>query len=162
MRYLIIAITSLAPGVEVRGSIPLTFIFFNDGVERFYGVSIAIVANLLIAPIIITLLGRVDMMVRNSRYVPKTLRSMYIKVLNYVNTKSVKVRKYSFAGLLLFTAVPLPGTGAWTASLIAFLIGMDKVRAIIAIEVGVLVASLIVLAATYLGLEIVKILFLLP
>ncbi len=162
MRYSTIVITSLAPGVEVRGSIPLTFILFNDSFGRFYGISIAIATNLLIAPLIMMLLGRVDMMVRSSRYVPQTLRNTYVKILDYVGIKSVKIRRYSFTGLLLFTAVPLPGTGAWTASLIAFLVGMGRVRAIVAIEIGVLIASLIVLTTTYLGLEIVKAVFLLP
>ncbi|MEM1710237.1 MAG: small multi-drug export protein [Sulfolobales archaeon] len=161
MKYLFVLITSLTPGVEVRGSIPLTFILFNDGPGRLYSTCLAIAGNLLIAPIMLALLSTVDRVIRNSRNFPRKIRNLYVKVLEYVSTKSSKVRKYSFIGLLTFTAVPLPGTGAWTASLIAFIINMDRVKAIIAIEVGVLIASLLVLATTYLGLEIVKAVFLL-
>lgn len=161
IKYLLVLTTSLTPGVEVRGSIPLTFILFNDGASRFYSTCLAIAGNLLIAPIILALLSTVDRAIRNSRNFPREIRNLYVKMLEYANAKSSKVRKYSFIGLLTFTAVPLPGTGAWTASLIAFIIGMDRVKALIAIEVGVFIASLLVLTATYLGLEIVKTIFLL-
>lgn len=161
-KYLLILLTSLTPGIEVRGSIPLTFILFNDGLGRIYGTSVAVIGNLLIAPPIIALLKTLDNLIRTSRYIPKTLRSIYVIALNYARIKSLKLRKYSFVGLMTFTAVPLPGTGAWTASLISFLIGMDRVKAVLAIEVGVLIASVIVAAATYLGLEAVKALFLIP
>ncbi|MCS7109132.1 MAG: small multi-drug export protein [Sulfolobales archaeon] len=161
-KYLLILLTSLAPGIEVRGSIPLTFILFSDGLGRIYGTSVAVIGNLLIAPPVIALLKTLDDLIRTSRYIPKTLRGIYVIALNYARIKSLKVRRYSFLGLMTFTAVPLPGTGAWTASLISFLIGMDRVKAVLAIEVGVLIASLIVAAATYLGLEAVKALFLIP
>ncbi len=160
LHYLLILITSLTPGIEVRGSIPLAFMLFNNESERFYGTFIGITGNLLISPLLLTFLDAVDHVIRGSRRIPQILRTSYIKVLNYVEVKSVRARRYSFVGLLIFTAVPFPGTGAWTASLVAFIIRMSKVKAIAAIELGVLVASLIVLAATYLGLEILKAIFL--
>ena len=54
-----------------------------------------------------------------------------------------------FLGLLLFVGIPLPGTGAWTGSLIASLLEMDIKKASIAIFLGVLLATLIVSTLSY-------------
>ena len=50
---------------------------------------------------------------------------------------------------MLFVAIPLPGTGAWTGALIAAMLDMQLKRAFPAIAVGVLTAAIIVTAATY-------------
>ena len=62
-----------------------------------------------------------------------------------------KVKKYGFWGLLMFVAIPLPGTGAWTASLVAAMLGMRLKDSVPAICVGVICAGLIVTCA-YFGL----------
>ena len=54
-----------------------------------------------------------------------------------------------FLGLLLFVGIPLPGTGAWTGSLVAALLDMDFKKAITAIFLGILLATLIVGSLSY-------------
>ena len=55
-----------------------------------------------------------------------------------------KVELYGYWGLLIFVAIPLPVTGAWTGTLGAWVLGMDKKKAILAILGGVLVAGFFV------------------
>lgn len=55
----------------------------------------------------------------------------------------------AFLGLYLFVAIPLPGTGAWTGSLVAALFGMKKWRAFFAVFLGVLTAGVIMTLASY-------------
>lgn len=55
----------------------------------------------------------------------------------------------AFLGLYLFVAIPLPGTGAWTGSLVAALFGMKKWRAFLAVFLGVLTAGVIMTLASY-------------
>ena len=64
-------------------------------------------------------------------------------------SKKDQIEKYEFWGLLLFVGIPLPGTGAWTGSLIAALIGMDKKKALGAIICGVLLAAVIMYLVSY-------------
>ena len=61
-----------------------------------------------------------------------------------------KVDKYGFWGLFLFVAVPLPLTGAYTGTILAWLLGMNWKKAFPAVGLGVLVAGAIVLLITYL------------
>lgn len=55
----------------------------------------------------------------------------------------------AFLGLYLFVAIPLPGTGAWTGSLVAAVFGMKKWRALLAVFLGVLTAGVIMTLASY-------------
>jgi len=49
---------------------------------------------------------------------------------------------------IILVAIPLPGTGAWTGSFVAFLLGLDRRRAFMAIAWGVLIAGVLVTLAT--------------
>jgi uncharacterized membrane protein len=57
-----------------------------------------------------------------------------------------KIRKYKYIGLILFVAVPLPFTGAWTGALIAYLFDLDIKKSMITIFIGVLIAAFIMAA----------------
>ena len=63
--------------------------------------------------------------------------------------KGDTVRRYGKWALLLFVAIPAPGTGAWTGALIAALMNMKLRDAIPVILIGVCIAGLIVTAITY-------------
>jgi uncharacterized membrane protein len=62
--------------------------------------------------------------------------------------KANRVRQFEFWGLLLFVAIPLPGTGAWTGALVAALLDVRMKRALPPIITGVVVAAVIVSLAT--------------
>ena len=59
------------------------------------------------------------------------------------------VTKYGFIGLCILVAIPLPGTGAWTGSLVAAFLDMRLKQAIPSIALGVVIAGLIVSVITY-------------
>jgi uncharacterized membrane protein len=61
------------------------------------------------------------------------------------------IEKYERVGLVLFVAIPLPITGAWTGSIAAVLLGMSFKKAILSIFLGVLIAGVIVTCLTLLG-----------
>jgi uncharacterized membrane protein len=58
------------------------------------------------------------------------------------------VDKYGFWGLFLFVAVPLPFTGAYTGTILAWLLDVDWKKAFPAVGVGVIVAGVIVFLIT--------------
>jgi uncharacterized membrane protein len=160
-RYIFIFVLSLMPTIEVRGSVPMVFILFRNNYEASIALVIAIVSNLIIAPILFLALDWFNDMIMTSKRFPSLLKNIYLRVLRYARSKGTKINRYSLVGLLLFVAIPLPGTGAWTGSIVAYVLGFDKKKSIIAIELGVIVASLIVLFVTVLGIEILKRIFML-
>ena len=97
-------------------------------------------------PFIILFVRRVFQWIRAR--IPK-LGSMVDRLEQKAWAKSDKVQKYELWGLLLFVAIPLPGTGAWTGSLIAALMDMKLKRCVPVIVLGVVIAGVIVTSLTY-------------
>jgi uncharacterized membrane protein len=64
-------------------------------------------------------------------------------------SKSDQIEKYEFWGLVLFVGIPLPGTGAWTGSLIAALLGIRFRKAFPAVMLGILLATVIMTVLSY-------------
>ena len=60
-----------------------------------------------------------------------------------------KIDRYGFFGLLLFVGIPLPGTGAWTGSLVASVFDMDLKKASISILLGIFLAAVIMTFLSY-------------
>lgn len=60
-----------------------------------------------------------------------------------------KIDRYGFFGLMLFVGIPLPGTGAWTGSLVAALFDMDLKKASISILLGIFLAAIIMTFVSY-------------
>ena len=64
-------------------------------------------------------------------------------------SKSNQIQKYAYLGLFLFVGIPLPGTGAWTGSLIAALLEMDNKKSFGIIVLGVIMAGIIISILSY-------------
>jgi len=82
---------------------------------------------------------------------------LYKKVFNFyienrIRKKLIKFQgkysAYGFLALTLFVAIPFPTTGAWTGTILAWFIGLDRKKSIIAISFGVLIAAIVMLFAS--------------
>ena len=79
----------------------------------------------------------------------KLLRPLVEKMENKAMKKRDQIEKYEFWGLVLFVGIPLPGTGAWTGSLIAALLGMKFKKAFPAVIIGICMATVIMWFISY-------------
>jgi len=140
---LIVLFLSMTPIVESRGSIVYGIAI---GLNPAQVLAISITGNLAIAPIIIPLLNLMERVLRRyrlSRF--KRLISLYLNLLDNIRSRGCRyVDKYGLLGLTIFVAVPIPGSGAWAGSALAYMIGFKYTRSIIAISIGVLAAALVV------------------
>ena len=71
------------------------------------------------------------------------------EVVNAIPTKPAKMSRGVFLALMLFVAIPLPATGAWTGSLVAALFNLDRRQSFLAIVLGVLISGTIMSLASY-------------
>ena len=142
MEYLRILILSMIPVTELRGAIPIGIAMDLNPI----GVYIASVlgSTLVSVPLVLTYRHIVQFM-RDKKILTKLLNKIDQKIENSMK----KMKAASFLGIILFVGIPLPGTGAWTGSLIAALIGMDKKKALGAIICGVLLAAVIMYLVSY-------------
>ena len=67
------------------------------------------------------------------------------------NKVSEKVNKYGLLGLMLFVAIPLPITGAWTGTVGAWVLGLDRKKSILFILLGILISGTVVSTVIYTG-----------
>ncbi len=127
---------TFVPGVELRGSLPLSILYYrNNPVVSFF---VLTAFNILIVPLVFLLWDIALFLADKIKIV-----DIYLKKLRKRSEKAVE--KYGFWALALFVAIPLPGTGAYTGAFIAELFGMDKRKAFLSVAVGVFVAGLLVM-----------------
>ena len=79
----------------------------------------------------------------------KKLKPLVEKLEARAMSKKDQIEKYEFWGLVLFVGIPLPGTGAWTGSLIAALLGIKFKKAFPAIMLGICMATVIMWFVSY-------------
>jgi uncharacterized membrane protein len=132
-------LVTVSPISELRGGIPLGISF---GLPPWFVFLIAVVANALIFfPVFFALRFFYDKFLFR---IP-----LFDKYLGNLRKRGGPiVDKYGFWGLALFVAVPLPLTGAYTGTILAWLLGMNWRRAFPAVSLGVLVAGIVVLLIT--------------
>ena len=80
------------------------------------------------------------------------MNSFIGKLEKRAEEKQVIVDKYGALGLVLLVAIPLPGTGAWTGSLVAALMRMKRKKAVPLIFTGVVIAAILMTVITKLGI----------
>lgn len=132
---------AMSPVVEARGAIPYGVL---SGMDPWAVFLISTAGNLFPVPLLLMFLSRVDHIIK-SRKETNLVRKVYEKYVGSLRGRAKgKIDRYGFWGLMLFVAVPMPGTGAWTGSLVAYLFGLENKRALLAISAGVIAASLIV------------------
>ena len=156
---LVAVILALSPVSEVRGAIPYVMVMIHDSTARVVGLIVSIASNMLVPIMGYYVLDLLDRLVR-SKFTPGAVKRIYDWLLKLGRKRALHLRKESYVALALFVGVPLPFTGAWTGTLVAYVLGLTRWKAIVAISVGVLIASIIVLIGSYLGVELIaKILF---
>ncbi len=132
---------AMVPVSEIRGAIPVGI---ANGVDPWLAYAIGVVGNMLPIPILILLTRRVLLWMNK--------HNILTGFSNWLQRKGEEkgkvVQTYSFWGLMILVAIPLPGTGAWTGALVASLLNMRLKSALPSIALGVMVAGLIVIAVT--------------
>ena len=137
-----IFIIAMIPIIELRGAIPVAFAM---GLNWQTAMICSIAGNLLPIPFILLFLnGIFNFMKKHNIF-----KNFVIWLEEKGRKNSGKVEKYGFWGLMIFVAIPLPGTGGWTGALIASVMKMSKKNSLISILLGVVIASIVVTIITY-------------
>ena len=140
---LLTMLISMLPVVELRGGLPAGVAM---GLPIPAAFAASLVGNMIPVPFIILFVRPLFRWVRI--HIPK-LEGFISHLEARAEAKSADVLRYQTWGLLIFVAIPLPGTGAWTGSLIAAMLEMRVKEAFPPIALGVVTAGIIVAVVTY-------------
>ena len=137
----IVFIISMIPILELRGALLVAGPILGVPVAK--AIPLCVIGNIIPVPFILLLITPIFNWLKGT----KTFKPM-----------SDQIEKYAFWGLLLFVGIPLPGTGAWTGSLIAALLGIKFKKAFPAVVIGICLATIIMWFISYVLLGGVQVL----
>lgn len=141
-KEMIVFFISMVPILELRGGLLAASVLNIDIVRALW---LCVIGNIIPVPFILLLITPIFNWLKRT----KTFRPMVEKLENRAMGKSDQIEKYEFWGLVLFVGIPLPGTGAWTGSLIAALLGVKFKKAFPAVLLGIALAAVIMSIVSY-------------
>ncbi len=141
-REIVIFIISMVPILELRGGLLVSKLL---DVSITTAIPICIIGNIIPIPFILLFIKQIFKWMKKI----KIFRGLIEKLENRAMSRSDNIKKYEFWGLVLFVGIPLPGTGAWTGSLIAALLDVDFKKAILAELLGIAIATVIMSIVSY-------------
>jgi len=141
---LICFLISMLPILELRGGLLAASPAFLD-VPLGKALIACITGNLLPIPFVLLLIEKTLELMKKFRLT----RPFALFLERKTDKNKGQIEKYGFWGLVFFVGIPLPGTGAWTGSMIASLLHMPFKKALLACVFGVLMAAVIMTAISY-------------
>lgn len=133
---------SMMPVGELRAGLPYGIMCGLDPWEAYIT---AVIGNMLPIPFVLLLLNYIMEWMKKQKNFLGDIAD-WLEKKAYRN--SGPIEKYKAMGLLVLVAIPLPGTGAWTGSLVAVVLGVKNRKAFPIIFLGVIIAGLIMMFAS--------------
>ena len=141
-KYILIFVISLLPILELRGGLIAASLL---KLPMWSSLFVCLIANIIIIPFVLFLMESIIKLLSHIK--------LFKQFFDWWKKKALKrkdlIEKYGYLGIMLFVAVPLPGSGAWTGCLLAVLLELDKKKSFIAALLGVIIASIIMLIFSY-------------
>jgi len=145
--FVVAGLLSVLPISELRGAIPyalanqvpipLAFLFCS-------------LLNVLVAPFVYLFLSTLHRLLARIGWYERVFSRLLERARTRVKTQ---VDRYGYIGVMLFVAIPLPITGAYTGTLGAWVLGLDRRKTFVAVSAGVLIAGIVVTIVASLGIQ---------
>lgn len=133
---------AMVPVIELRGAVPIGV---GMGLEPLTALIVSIIGNMVPVPFIVFFIEKIFDWMRRFDKFRRIVEKMEEKAAKHEET----LNRYKSFGLFLLVAIPLPGTGAWTGSLVAALFKFPVKKAFVIIFLGVIAAGTVVFLITY-------------
>ncbi len=149
--YLLTMLLGIIPISELRGAIP--YAYFN-GAPLWLSFLLGVLSNAMVPFIGFLFFNTLHTLLDKWTFYHNLFEKTVARARRKVGEK---VSKYGLLGLMLFVAIPLPITGAWTGTIGAWVLGLDRKKSILFILLGVLIAGIVVSTVVYTGASIASI-----
>lgn len=147
IRELMVLFIAAMPIMELRGAIPIGV---SMGLSPLHATILGIAGSILPVPFLLLFLEPIVLSLRKK----KVFRESIDKVVKRTIKKGKNINRYSILGLVIFVAIPIPGTGVWTGSLAAVLFNIPFKHAFPAIALGSSIAGIIMFVLSYIMVSI--------
>jgi len=140
--HMVTFVVAMLPISELRGA--LIYALTEGRLSFIQAFPIAVLGNMIPIPIFMYLLEPGSRLLSRFALGKRFVDWLFART----RARSEKIRKYELLGLVLFVAIPLPITGAWTGTIAAYLFGLKKGWSLVAMTCGVCIAGVVVSVAT--------------
>ena len=146
--FLWVFFISMVPLIELRGAIPVSQALKLPVISSYV---VSIIGNMIPVPFIFLFARKFLEWGQDKRLVGGICRFFLLRGTSAGEKMQAKAGRVLYFALFLFVGIPLPGTGAWTGTLAASLLDLDGKKTSLAVMGGVLLAGVIMLVLTLLG-----------
>lgn len=146
--FLWVFFISMVPLIELRGAIPVSQALKLPVISSYV---VSIIGNMIPVPFIFLFARKFLEWGQDKRLVGGICRFFLLRGTSAGEKMQAKAGRGLYFALFLFVGIPLPGTGAWTGTLAASLLDLDGKKTSLAVMGGVLLAGVIMLVLTLLG-----------
>ena len=137
------------PVTELRVGLPIAVIYAIDHNIPISLIFLTIIlTNILIIFFIFYFLDNLNSFFMKFNFYNRIFGKFLKKFQKKVNKFEKRYKTIGFLALILFVAIPLPGTGVWTGSLLAWVLNLNRKKSIMSISLGVVIAGILVLFGT--------------
>ena len=145
-QYIGCFIISMIPLIELRGAIPIAYMFKGmnpEGFNLIIGYVVIAIGNMVPVPFIFFFARKVLEWGKDKKVIGRFFSFCLEKGHKGGEKLQAKAGRGLFVALLLFVGIPLPGTGAWTGTLAASILDMKFRESVTAVMLGVALAGVI-------------------
>ena len=143
-KQLVVFIISMLPILELRGGLIAASLL---ELPPDHTSLLSIIGHIIPLPLNLHLINQILKAMEKSRF--KLFNGMHSFLHKKIMKNKGSIEKYGFLGLVLFVGIPLPGTGAWTGSIIAAFLEMDRKKAFLAIFLGMIMEIIIMMIISF-------------
>jgi len=150
LQILIGLLLTVLPFIELRGGLPVIVEYTTrNGLSVWPYFFIVLVLNILVILLIFMFFDLLHKVFMSMGWYIKAIGKILSRLQKRVDKVQERMDRWGYFALMLFVAVPLPVTGAWSGSLIAWALGLNRLKSFLAISGGVIIAGLLVLFASF-------------
>ncbi len=149
LKFIYALILTVMPVTELRVGLPIAIVYaIENNIPIMLIFPLIVLLNILVIFFVFYFLDHVHNIFMNLKFYRKFFEAYLKRFQKKVDMFEKRYETLGFLALVLFVAVPLPGTGAWTGCLASWLLDLDRKKSILAISLGVLIAGILVLLGT--------------
>jgi uncharacterized membrane protein len=146
LQILIGLLLTVLPFIELRGGLPVIVEYATrNGQSIWPYFIIVLILNILVILLIFLFFDLLHEWFMGWKFYRKVVGKVIARVQRKVDKVRDRMDRWGYLALMLFVAVPLPVTGAWSGSLVAWILGLSRWKSFLAISAGVIIAGLLVL-----------------
>jgi len=143
LKLLYAIILTILPITELRVGLPIAILYAKEN-----GILFILLINLILIFLIFLFLDFLHERLMNLKFYKKFFNFYLKRFQKRVDKFEKRHEALGFLALVIFVAIPLPGTGAWSGCLVSWILGLERKKSILFISVGIIIAGLLIFLGT--------------